>query len=199
MSVELARGASGLAGLRPASLAAGGRRRDLVINLALYQVGWFACVLGAATGLAWQGAAVGLALAAVHLLLVPDRRRELSLMLAAAAIGLAVDSLQLRLGVFRYPSGAWLLGLAPAWILVLWLQFATLFHFALSWLGGRYRLAAVLGFLGGPLSFASGARLGAIEFTSPWSYLALGCVWAIVLPLLVALADRLAPRRRGYR
>ena len=171
----------------------------LLINFLLYQVGWFACVLGAASGRTWAGAGLALALVAVHLVLVRDRAREATLLLAAAGLGLTLDSLQLNLGVFRYPSGSPLAGLAPPWIVVLWLQFATLLHFALRWLSGRYLLAAVLGLLGGPVSFWGGARLGAIEFASPLAYLVLGCVWAVAMPALVWLGDRLELQPEGYR
>ena len=170
-----------------------------LINLALYQVGWFACVFGAANGRAWAGAGVALLLAAVHLALVRDRAREGRLLLAAAALGLALDSLQLNLGFFVYPSGTPVAGLAPPWIIALWIQFATLLHFGLRWLSGRYALASVLGFVGGPMSFWGGERIGAIEFTSPAGYLALACVWALAMPALVWLGDHFAPRREGYR
>ena len=174
-------------------------RRDLLINLALYQAGWFACVLGAASGRGLPGAGLALLLVGVHVALVRDRTRELQLLAAAGALGMAVDSLQLTLGVFSYPSGSPLPWLAPAWIAVLWIQFATLLHFALRWLSGRFLLAAILGFLGGPLSFYGGERLGAIVFASPASYLVLACVWALAMPLLVWLGDRVRLRSPGYR
>lgn len=177
---------------RPAGVA-------LAVNFALYQVGWFACVLGAARGLPWVGAGLALACAAIHLLLVRDRVREALLLAVVAILGLTVDSLQLRLGVFTYPGGTPLAGIAPPFIVALWLQFATLLHFGLRWMAGRYLLAAVLGFIGGPLSFWAGERVGAIEFPSPGAYLALACVWAAVMPALIWLGDRLAPRREGYR
>jgi hypothetical protein len=179
--------------------AAAGRGRSALINLALYQGGWLACVLGAAGGRPWAGAGLALVLVAVHLALVRDRGREARLLLAAGALGLALDSMQLNLGVFRYPTGTPLAGLAPPWIVVLWLQFATLLHFGLRWMAGRYRLAALLGFVGGPLSFWGGERLGAIEFASPTAYVALACVWAVAMPTLIWLADRLEPRQEGYR
>ena len=106
----------------------------------------------------------------MHLALVRDREREAKLLLAAASLGLLLDSLQLNLGLFRYPSGTPVTGLAPPWIVALWLQFATLLHFGLRWLAGRYLLAAALGFVGGPLSFwvrlavrlpGAGLRVGA--------------------------------------
>lgn len=171
----------------------------LLVNFALYQIGWFACVFGAASGLSWLGAGLALACAVIHLFLVRDRAREAMLMAAVAVLGLTVDSLQVRLGVFTYPGGTPLEGFAPPWIAMLWLQFATLLHFGLRWMSGRYVLAAVLGFVGGPLSFWAGERMGAIEFASPGAYVALACVWAAVMPLLILLADRIVPRRAGYR
>lgn len=170
-----------------------------LINLTLYQVGWFACVLGAAAGRPRAGAVLALAMVVVHLALVADRATETRLVLASGALGLALDSLQLNLGVFRYPSGTLVGGLAPLWIVALWMQFATLLHFGLRWMAGRYLLASLLGFLGGPLSFWGGERLGAIEFASPAAYLALACVWAIAMPALVWLGDRYQPRPEGYR
>lgn len=184
---------------RTVGAAIASRGGGTLINLALYQVGWFACVLGAARGHAWAGAGLALALVAVHLYLVRDRKREAKLLLAAAGLGLALDSLQLNLGVFRYPSGTPLAGLAPPWIVVLWLQFATMLHFGLRWLSRRYLLAAVLGLIGGPLSFWAGARMGAIEFASPLAYLVLGCFWALAMPALIWLGDRFEPRAEGYR
>lgn len=80
-------------------------RWQLAVNLALYQVGWFACVLGAAAGRAWAGAGFALLLVAVHLALVRDRTSAAKLLLSAGALGLAIDSLQLGAGVFSYPGG----------------------------------------------------------------------------------------------
>ena len=66
-------------------------------------------------------------------------------------------------------------------------------------MSGRYWLAALLGFAGGPLSFGAGERMGAIEFPSLAAYLALACAWSLAMPALVWLGDRLEPRREGYR
>lgn len=174
-------------------------RWQLPINLALYQAGWFACVLGAGTGRVWAGAGLALVLVAVHLFLVRDRSRELQLLLAAGALGLLVDSLQLGAGIFSYPGGTVIAGLAPPWIVLLWVQFATLLRFGLKWMSGRYLLAAILGLVGGPLSFFAGERAGAIEFASIAAYAVLAAVWAVTMPILVWFGDRLRPFAAGYR
>ncbi len=75
-----------------------------LVNLCLYQVGWFACVLGAATQRPWLGMGLGLMLLCIHLALVRGVLRHLALIGVAGAIGLAADSVQMWWGVFRYPN-----------------------------------------------------------------------------------------------
>ncbi len=175
----------------------------LVVNGALYQAGWLACVFGAAGGWPELGASLALALIGTHLWLAEERRREALLVGAAGLLGLLLDTLQLRLGVFSYPSGTPVAGLAPPFIVVLWMQFGTLFHYCFRWLSGRYLLGAALGLVGGPLSFLAGERIGAISFSPPRaaSFALLGLVWALALPLLTWIADRLRPATgaSGYR
>jgi hypothetical protein len=160
------------------------------LNFALYQTGWFCCVFGAAKGHPWWGATAATVLVLVHVALVKQRRREVGLLLAAALIGGAVDSLQSCLGSLRFESGYVIGCIAPPWIPVMWMQFATLFRFGLAFLSGRYLLGAALGALGGPFAFWVGARLGAVEFGAPtWrSLLLLAVVWAVVFPILLRLA-----------
>ena len=150
-----------------------------------------------------MGAAAATMLVLVHVALVKQRRREIGLLLAAALIGGAVDSLQSCFGSLRFQSGYVIGCIAPPWILVMWMQFATLFRFGLALLSGRYLLGAALGALGGPFAFWVGARLGAVEFGAPmWrSLLVLAVVWAVVFPILLRLtgARREPASPVGYR
>lgn len=174
-----------------------------LLNLALYQTGWFCCVLGAARDHPWPGAVAATALLLVHVALVTQTRREIGLLVAAALIGGVVDSLQSCFGLLRFQSGHVIGCIAPPWILVMWMQFATLFRFGLAFLSGRYLLGAVLGALGGPFAFWVGERLGAVDFGAPsWrSLLVLGAVWAVATPTLLRLAGagREATLQIGYR
>lgn len=170
-----------------------------VINGTLYQVGWFACVLGAAWGWGTAGASLALLLIAVHLLLVEKPAQEWPLLAVAGAIGLAADTLHGTLGVVRF-AGHEPGTLAPLWIVALWIHFGTVLHFCMRWLSRRYILASILGLIGGPLSFLGGERLGAAAFGEPRlaSMALLGLTWSVALPLLVAIADRLT-QESGYR
>jgi hypothetical protein len=174
-----------------------------LLNFAMYQAGWFACVFGAADDHPWLGAGAAAMLVVVHGMLARERRAEWALILWAGVLGTAVDSLLMHLQVFRYDSGQWLAWLCPAWMSVLWMQFATLLRYSLSWLAGRYALGALLGAAGGPLAYASGIRLGAAEFGRPLvpSLLTLAGVWLVVTPTLLWLEERLRSSRAsgGYR
>jgi hypothetical protein len=173
-------------------------------NLLIYQVGWFACVLGVAWESQWLGVGVSLGLFALHLLLAKDAADQIKLALTAAAFGLLVDSVQIRAGVFTFPRGSVVEWLPPPGITVLWLLFATTFRYSMSWLSGRYVAGACFGFIGGPLAYFAGERLGAVELLSPRlvSFAALALVWSLSVPFLVFLSDRQARCRTvepGYR
>jgi hypothetical protein len=186
---------------RPGATASG--LPGSLLNIALYQAGWFAVVLGAAHRRPWLGLATALALFAIHVLAARARRDELLLGVVAGALGYCIDTFLQGVGVLAFDTGRVVPWLAPPWLIALWLQFATLLRFSLCWLDGRPALAGLLGLVGGPLAFLSGQRLGAVTFPAgtPIALAALGLVWAAVTPLLLAVAARLGTRtdERGYR
>lgn len=172
-----------------------------LLNVTLYQAGWFCCILGAAWGVPLAGAMGGLSLSGVHLLLAGSRKNEGTLMFAACLLGVLVDSLQQAFGLFTFTRDpAWPLWLPP-WVFVIWAQFATLFHYGLHWLSGRYVLAAMLGLVGGPLAYWAGIRMGAASFgdNPPLTVMVLAVVWAMVTPLLCRLSDALDKNEGRYR
>ncbi len=122
-------------------------------------------------------------------------------MLAACLLGILVDSLQQALGLFSFTrDAAWPFWL-PLWVFVIWAQFATLFHYALHWLSGRYMLAAILGGVGGPLAYWAGIRIGAASFGDKpiLTLMILAMVWALVTPLLCRLSDLIDKGEGRYR
>lgn len=172
------------------------RTLRLAANLLAFQVAWFACVIGAARGEPLAGVAAAALAIALHGALSGERAKEALLIGAALAIGLAWDTAMLRAGFVVYASPGPLPQLAPAWILALWALFATTLRDPLRWLHGRPVLAALLGGVGGALSYASAARLGACEFPDAGRALAVLAVgWGVIAPVLVEAARRLdAPR-----
>lgn len=172
-----------------------------LLNITLYQAGWFCCVLGAAQDRPIIGAFSALMLAGVHLFLSRSRKSEGLRMLGACLLGITMDSIQQELGVFTFKTDPqWPLWL-PLWVFVIWAQFATLFRYALYWLSGRYLLAAMLGMVGGPLAYWGGIQLGAAELGNHpfFSFASLAVVWALVTPALFWMSDRLPAGEGEYR
>lgn len=163
----------------------------VVINVALFQIGWFACVLGAAHGLPWIGPLSAVAIIAWHCSHATRARPELALAAGALLVGAIFDTLLLHTGWIRFSAGALIAGTAPVWMMALWALFATSLNVSLRSLRARPGLAVILGAVGGPLAYFSGARLGALTFTAvgpALTVIALG--WAVVTPALLAAARR---------
>lgn len=170
-------------------------------NVALFQTAWFACVLGAAHGLAWAGSLTALTVALMHLWFARRAGLEARLLLSVMGIGVAWDSLTRAAGFIGFADDGWLHPLAPHWMAALWLVFATTLNVSLRWLRGRPWFAALLGLVGGPLAYYAGVQLGALHFPNPAAGLVVQAMgWSALMPLLVRLAirfDGVAPRRFG--
>jgi hypothetical protein len=161
------------------------------IYFVLGQAGWFACVIGAAKGVAWIGVVVVVALVAVHLRRVARPLEEAKLIASVVVIGGTWESVLVFLGLLAYPTSTEIHGLAPLWLLALWGLFAAQINTTYAWLKPRIALAALLGAIAGPLSFHAGAVLGALQFVKPWpARLALAAGWAVLLPLVIVLSRR---------
>lgn len=162
-------------------------------NIASINLGWFACVLGAANGLTWVGPLIVTVLVAIHLKLIPARRRELTTLAAAALFGYLIDSVMVLAGVFDFPAQARVGAPSTVWMVALWVNFATALNVALHWLQRKYLLAALLGAIGGPTAYFSGTQFGGLLAPAGTSVLigAVSLQWALATPLVVAGAARI--------
>jgi hypothetical protein len=163
----------------------------VALNFIAFQLGWFACVLGAAHGMPWAGTGLALAIVAWHIGRAGEPRAELVLVLIAAGIGALWDSGLAALGWIHYSSGMLLEDAAPYWIVALWMLFATTLNLSLGWLKRSMPLAVLFGAIGGPLAYFGGAKLGALVLIEPGPALAaLALGWAVLTPLLLKVARR---------
>jgi hypothetical protein len=161
------------------------------VNFLAFQAGWFACVLSAARGHPWLGVAVASVIVGLHLSWVDAPGREARLVGLAVLMGLVLDSMLVATGWLAYANGQMAAGLAPYWILAMWALFATTMNVTMRWMRNRHVLAALLGLVGGPLSYLAGQRLGAVQFTDTLgAAAALAVVWAVAMPVLVKLSER---------
>ncbi len=162
-----------------------------IINFVLFQIGWFACVLGAARQMPWLGVIVVLVIVAWHLLQAKQPKSELILLLIALFIGGIFDQMLLHLNLVSYQAHGWQDSLVPAWILALWAVFVTVLNVSLRWMRERWLIAVLFGAIGGPLAYMGAEKLGAVTLNAvPASYVALGVGWAILTPLLLKISEK---------
>lgn len=164
-----------------------------LIHAALFQLVWFACVLGRG----WLGPLVaGFALVTYAFLFRPKRRAWL-FVLSVAAIGVIVDGSLRWLGVLQFLEEP--LFVLPAWIVAIWLLFATTPLGCLGWLGGRGLMTSLAGGIAGAATYLAGVKLGAVTFgiATPLALLVIFLLWAGLLPLFFGLAARLGLRDVG--
>lgn len=162
-----------------------------LLNLFAVDIGWTACAVGAAASMPWMGVVTVAALVAMQAPLVAQPRAQLRFIALVTLGGWLLDSGLAAIGVFFFPKnpGPW--GLCPLWMAALWANFATAPHLVLHWLRARPRLAALLGFVGGPLAYGAGDRIGAMQLGEPvWMMLGvIAAEWAVVTPLMMGLAQ----------
>ncbi len=163
-------------------------------NIVSLNIGWFACVLGAAHNMPWLGLIVVPVLVFVHILAIEKTSPliVLKMGLICLVLGWIVDTVLILLRV--YEPTRWLLPhpSATIWLLMLWLNFSLSLNESLRWLQYRPVSAAILGMVFGPLAYLAGKRLGALSIPSLWTGLFwILLVWMVVIPLLSRIAATL--------
>ena len=71
-------------------------------------------------------------------------------------------------------------------MVALWVSFSTTFRHSMSWLRHKYIFASIFAFIGGPLAYFAGQKIGAINGTNTLSsVIAIGFFWALVFPSIL--------------
>ncbi len=167
----------------------------MIINLIAFQIGWFSCILGSAFHHPWLGVLVTLIVLLMNVLSSNAPIHQARFLIATMMIGIFFDSIPMHLGWIEFMQVTyWPDVLPPPWMIALWGLFASTINISLAWLKEKMGLASILGAIAGPLSYWSGARLGAIHIAnSNMAMLYLSIGWAIAVPVLFKLASPAQP------
>jgi hypothetical protein len=165
---------------------------NLLINVTAFKLGWLSSVFGGAQQLPWLGPLVVFLAVAIHLARAQRPRSELMLIVSCGLIGTVFDSALVAAGWVTFPSGMVSDSMAPYWIITMWMLFGTTINLSMRWMRGRPLLASAFGFVGGPLAYIAGHKIGGIQFVDqPAAVAMLAIGWAIMMPLLMHLGERL--------
>ena len=167
--------------------------KSLITNLLLFQLGWFACVLGGAYDQVLLGSMIAIIVIGYHFYRATDAMQELGLLMLALIFGLVFESIVTSQGLARYRHGQVFESIAPLWMILMWPLFATTLNLSMRWLKGLpLLLTAIIGALFAPLAYYAGNRLGAVEYEN--FILSMGIIaiaWAVLLPALVVMSLKL--------
>ncbi len=150
--------------------------RQTLINAVLFQILWFACVIGSGRyGWFWP------AIAATVLLVLSVRnassaRHDVLLAMVLMPLGWLLDTLWIYLGVLDFQG----LTVAPSWIVLLWLGLALTINHSLAFLRDRPLIGAAVVFVTAPVTYLAGARLGAVTVPEPWHLAWVSLAWGLL-------------------
>ena len=161
--------------------------KKILINIALFQVGWVICVVGGNL----YAIAFTVPALVLHNWLVLAAPVEWKLIAIVALVGSLWDIGMAQTGVIEY-ADAVLFGI-PLWLFCLWLLFATTFMHALFWLHRYPWLAALLAAVLGPATYWLGSHLADASLSLPlWISLGTMAVgWALLFPFGLHYAGKL--------
>ncbi len=161
--------------------------KKIILNLAVFQVGWIVCVLG---GDLYAVPYTAAALLLHHFVLV-SQKSEWKLIALVAGIGCLWDFAMTYSGMIDF-AGSSPIGI-PLWLVCLWLLFATTFMHGLFWLSRQLWLAVVFAGVAGPATYWLGANLTDVQLGLPvlTSLLVMAVGWAVLFPCGIYYAGRL--------
>ena len=160
--------------------------RRHIVNFVWFQAIWLLAILFQYEYL-WL---VGLLLFAFFIF-SDDPRCDGILIVGVIIVGLVVDGALTLSGVFTFTTPNYGL-VIPWWLLALWAGFAGTLRHSLGYFRNHFWVSVAGGAIFGPVSYAAGARLGAVEFEMGMTttMLILSPIWAIIFPFAVWLSKR---------
>ena len=168
-------------------------------NFLAFQITWALGMISVSRGLAGWGTALMMLNVAAHLAFntPKNRGREAVVILAGALVGVAADAASLSLRLLTYRGEQ---RVSPEFLLLfyaLWANFGTALRVSLGWTWNKLWAAAILGAIGGPIAYLSGARLGAVtlpERLGP-SVAAFAVEFGVLTPAWIWIASRVLKER----
>lgn len=155
-----------------------------LINFIALQVIWLIAVIGASKDMIWPSAIMLIIF--LFWQLSPKRRHpdDFKFIGLSFLAGIILDSTWQLLGHINFNAPLPIFSfISPLWIVFLWIAFALTINHSLAWLKKYPILAVLLGFIGAPLSYFAGVKLGALSYPNGPILISLmiGTSWALIM------------------
>jgi hypothetical protein len=152
------------------------------------EIGWLACIMGAAQGRPWLGLVVVPGLFVIHITVIERHKIYPIFMVAMASItiGFFTDTALILLGAVE-PNRWWIpWPFTTLWDLMIWAGFSLTLNTSLRFLQKKPLTAAIFGALIAPGTYYAGGQLGALQFAEPVfvNLVWIGAVWFFSMPCL---------------
>lgn len=148
-----------------------------------FYIGWFACLWCALN----NASLLSLLAPLVSIILLhyiwPLNSRFVFYMLGISAVGLGFDIAMVQSGILGITPAY--IGIAPAWLISMWLLYVTVLPLTTPMFEKRLLLAVVMGAIMGPLSYKYGVVAGVLVFHHEWTMYVYAAFWAAFFPLSV--------------
>lgn len=161
-------------------------------NVLSLNIGWLACIWGAAHGYHWLGLIIVAILFVIHVIWIEKHKIKAVLIVALVAmmIGFVADTLLIVMGAVE--PNRWIMPppLTTLWDVMIWANFSLALNVSLRFLQNKPLTAALLGAAFAPGTYYAGDRLGALVFSEPvlGGLIRVGVVWFFVMPALSLMA-----------
>ncbi|WP_262693591.1 DUF2878 domain-containing protein [Kordiimonas aquimaris] len=162
-----------------------GIKYNNLVNIVWYQALWFTAILGQER-YEWLLAL----LLILHLLLVPQWRDDLKVIVTCGGIGILTDSLLAKFGLYIFDPNPAPLPI-PFWLMSIWLGFAGTFLHSFTFFMTRPIIGTFVIGIAAPFSYLAGVRFEAVSF-GPETILAMaiiGAAWLIMMPIFMQISS----------
>ncbi|RAP34505.1 hypothetical protein DID80_07235 [Candidatus Marinamargulisbacteria bacterium SCGC AAA071-K20] len=157
----------------------------LLLNAVGYYLTWFMLVYFSNSSDLWIAYTFSSMYIFMHFLLSKHRKRDAVLLMSLVSLGILVDGLLTYFNILHFKSSIEVVGL-PVWLIVIWALFSLLPNYSLKWLHSFPKASILFGMIGGPLSYYSAAKLGAVTFPNiTLSLIVLSVIWGGLLPFIL--------------
>lgn len=165
-----------------------------ILNFIIFQSVWFLTAWSIPNNMPEIGPIITLTVASLYLVIFNNKLFKLKLYLFAAVLGFVVDTILIHLNAISFPLSNTIT--SPMFMVCLWINFVITFEYCLSWIHRSLVNGMILAFLGAPLSYYTGEKMGALILHKNiiFSLTSIGLLWVISMGVLMILYKKWKPQ-----